>query len=126
MRLTSLINVRPETVSQSKPRNRNCCAGTSHDFVVDDKTHSGEKAERCRQMRETLFPGGTQNEDILQVEDRSNSLRVEEGLQRLRHHRENEQSQAEAERKNHVLVKALPTKAKEASMDVEIRILEID
>ena len=73
------------------------CRNQAQLIVVDDETHSGEKAERRRQMRETLFPGGTQNEDIVQVEDRSNSPRVEEGLQRLRHQRENERGQAKAE-----------------------------
>ena len=69
-----------------------------------------EKVEHHRQMHETLLPGGIQNEDIVQVEDRPNSPHVEEGLRRLRHHPENERSQAKAEWKNHVLVEeASPT-----------------
>ena len=31
--------VTPETMSHSKPRNRNRWAGTRQDFVVDDETH---------------------------------------------------------------------------------------
>lgn len=102
------------------------CRNQARLCVVDDETHSGEKAEHCHQMRETLFPGGTQNEDIVQVEDGPNSPPVEEGLQGLRHHRENERSQAKAKWKNHVLVEeASPIEAKEAA-DVEIHILEIN
>ena len=52
---------------------------------------------------------------------------MEEGLQQLRHQRENERGQAKAEWKNHILVKtASPTEAKEAAIDgdVEVGILE--
>ena len=39
-RRLTLIDVKLETVSQLKPRNRNCCAGIRHNFVVDDETHA--------------------------------------------------------------------------------------
>ena len=80
-------------------------------------------------MREALFPGGTQKDNIVKVEDQTNSPHVEEGSQRLCHQREDERGQAKAKWENHVLVEeASPTKAKEAAIDegVEVHILEVD
>ena len=106
------MDVTPETVSHLKPRNGNRWARTRQDFVVDDETHLSKKLEGCRQMRETILLGGPQNEDVVQIEDQPNSPRVEEGLQRLCHQREDKWSEAEAEREDQVLVeKTSPTKA---------------
>ena len=91
------MDITPETRSHLKPRNRNRWARTRQEFVVDDETNLSKKLESRRQMRKTLLLGGPQNEDVVQIEDRPNSPRVEEGLQLLCHQREDERSEAEAE-----------------------------
>ena len=60
--------------------------------MVDDETNLSKKGERSRQMRKTFLLGEPQKEDVVQIEDRPNSPRVEEGLQRLRHQREDERN----------------------------------
>ena len=121
-RLTSLNDVKPEIISQLKPRNQNCCAGIRHDFLWVTMKPTGER-------RPSAVVRWEKNSSLEDPRMRiSNSLCVEEGLQRLCHQRENERGQAKAKWKNHVLVEASPTEAKEAAIDgdVEVRILEVD
>ena len=83
-------------------------------------------------MGEALLPRRSDNQDIVEVKDLTNSLRMNKCLQWLRHQREDERRKTEAEWENQILEEAAsPSKPKasaEATIheDVKIRVLDLD
>ena len=120
------IDVKPRSVPIEAEEPEKLSRNQGRLLVVDDEPDASQKLKGRRQMRHALLPRRPDDEDVVEVEDASNPLRVEKRLERLGHQCENEGSDAEAEGENEIFVEeASPTEAEkppEASIDTDVKL----
>ena len=100
-------------------------------LVIHYEADFGEKAKRHLEIGEALLLCRTDDQNVVEIEDASHPLGMKEGLERLRHARENQGGETETERQNEILVKTTPpTESEKTSktpihLDVKIGVLQV-